>query len=169
MLNIYKFILERSFHKSQYGLNMSKLDQFDKAIIRQLQKNSRISVTELADVVGLSKTPCKVRMDKLEKQGYILGFSLLVDRAKLGESHVAFVQVTLSDTKTKALEAFNQAIRKIPEVEQCHMIAANFDYLIKVRTSDMESYRKFLGETLSNLPFVLQSSTFVVMENIKDH
>jgi len=148
---------------------MSKLDQFDKAIIRQLQKNSRISVTELADVVGLSKTPCKVRMDKLEKQGYILGFSLLVDRAKLGESHVAFVQVTLSDTKTKALEAFNQAIRKIPEVEQCHMIAANFDYLIKVRTSDMESYRKFLGETLSNLPFVLQSSTFVVMENIKDH
>jgi len=148
---------------------MSKLDQFDKAIIRQLQKNSRISVTELADVVGLSKTPCKVRMDKLEKQGYILGYSLLVDRAKLGESHVAFVQVTLSDTKTKALEAFNQAIRKIPEVEQCHMIAANFDYLIKVRTSDMESYRKFLGETLSNLPFVLQSSTFVVMENIKDH
>ncbi len=148
---------------------MSKLDQFDKAIIRQLQKNSRISVTELADVVGLSKTPCKVRMDKLEKQGYILGYSLLVDRAKLGESHVAFVQVTLSDTKTKALEAFNQAIRKIPEVEQCHMIAANFDYLIKMRTSDMESYRKFLGETLSNLPFVLQSSTFVVMENIKDH
>jgi len=148
---------------------MSKLDQFDKAIIRQLQKNSRISVTELADVVGLSKTPCKVRMDKLEKQGYILGYSLLVDRAKLGESHVAFVQVTLSDTKTKALEAFNQAIRRIPEVEQCHMIAANFDYLIKVRTSDMESYRKFLGETLSNLPFVLQSSTFVVMENIKDH
>jgi len=147
---------------------MNKLDQFDKAIIRQLQKNSRISVTELADVVGLSKTPCKVRMDKLEKQGYILGYSLLVDRAKLGESHIAFVQVTLSDTKTKALEAFNDAIRVIPEVEQCHMIAASFDYLIKVRTSDMDSYRKFLGETLSNLPFVLQSSTFVVMENIKD-
>jgi len=144
------------------------LDQFDKAIIRQLQKNSRISVTELADVVGLSKTPCKVRMDKLEQQGYILGYSLLVDRAKLGESHIAFVQVTLSDTKTKALEAFNDAIRVIPEVEQCHMIAASFDYLIKVRTSDMDSYRKFLGETLSNLPFVLQSSTFVVMENIKD-
>jgi len=147
---------------------MNKLDQFDKAIIRQLQKNSRISVTELADVVGLSKTPCKVRMDKLEQQGYILGYSLLVDRAKLGESHIAFVQVTLSDTKTKALEAFNDAIRVIPEVEQCHMIAASFDYLIKVRTSDMDSYRKFLGETLSNLPFVLQSSTFVVMENIKD-
>lgn len=148
---------------------MSKLDKFDKAIIRELQKNSRISVTELADVVGLSKTPCKVRMDKLEKQGYILGYSLLVDRAKLGESHVAFVQVTLSDTKTKALDAFNKAIRVIPEVEQCHMIASNFDYLLKVRTSDMDSYRKFLGETLSNLPFVLQSSTFVVMENIKDH
>ncbi|NRA20767.1 MAG: Lrp/AsnC ligand binding domain-containing protein [Oceanospirillaceae bacterium] len=148
---------------------MSKLDKFDRAIIRELQKNSRISVTELADVVGLSKTPCKVRMDKLEQQGFILGYSLLVDRAKLGESHVAFVQVTLSDTKTNALDSFNQAVRLIPEVEQCHMIASNFDYLLKVRTTDMESYRKFLGETLSNLPFVMHSSTFVVMENIKDH
>jgi Lrp/AsnC family leucine-responsive transcriptional regulator len=147
---------------------MTDLDKFDKAIIRQLQKNSRISVTQLATIVGLSKTPCKIRMDRLEQQGYILGFSILVDRAKLGESHVAFVQVTLSDTKTKALNAFNTAVKLIPEVEQCHMIAANFDYLLKVRTADMQSYRKFLGETLSNLPFVLQSSTFVVIEDVKD-
>jgi Lrp/AsnC family leucine-responsive transcriptional regulator len=147
---------------------MTDLDKFDKAIIRQLQKNSRISVTQLATIVGLSKTPCKIRMDRLEQQGYILGFSILVDRAKLGESHVAFVQVTLSDTKTKAINAFNTAVKLIPEVEQCHMIAANFDYLLKVRTADMQSYRKFLGETLSNLPFVLQSSTFVVIEDVKD-
>lgn len=147
---------------------MATLDKFDLAIIRQLQRNSRMTVTELAAQVGLSKTPCKVRMERLEKQGYILGYSLLVDRAKLGESYVAFVQVTLSDTKTKALQAFNDAVRQVPEVEQCHMMAANFDYLIKVRTKDMESYRKFLGETLSSLPYLLQSSTFVVMENVKD-
>ena len=147
---------------------MSDLDKFDKAIIRELQKNSRISVTDLAKKVGLSKTPCKIRMDRLEQQGYILGYSLLVDRAKLGESHVAFVQVTLSDTKTEALQAFNKAVRLIPEVEQCHMTAASFDYLLKVRTTDMSSYRKFLGETLSNLPYVLHSSTYVVMESIKD-
>lgn len=148
---------------------MNELDKFDRAIISELQKNSRISVTSLAAKVGLSKTPCKIRMDRLEKQGYILGYNILVDRAKLGESHVAFVQVTLSDTKTKALDAFNKAVRLLPEVEQCHMIAANFDYLLKVRTNNMESYRKFLGETLSDLPFVLNSSTFVVMENIKDN
>jgi len=147
---------------------MSDLDKFDLAIIRELKKNARVSVTELAGIVGLSKTPCKIRMDRLENQGYILGYSILVDKAKLGESHVAFVQVTLSDTKTKALEAFNKAIKHVPQVEQCHMIAANFDYLLKVRTADMDSYRKFLGETLSNLPFVLQSSTFVVMEDVKD-
>ena len=147
---------------------MNDLDKFDKAIIRELQKNSRLSVTDLAKIVGLSKTPCKIRMDRLEQQGYILGYSLLVDRAKLGESHIAFVQVTLSDTKTEALDAFNKAVRLIPEVEQCHMTAANFDYLLKVRTTDMESYRKFLGETLSKLPYVLHSSTYVVMENIKD-
>ena len=148
---------------------MNDLDKFDRAIISELQKNSRISVTSLATRVGLSKTPCKIRMDRLEKQGYILGFNILVDRAKLGESHVAFVQVTLSDTKTKALQAFNKAVRQLPEVEQCHMIAANFDYLLKVRTNNMEGYRKFLGETLSELPFVVNSSTFVVMENIKDN
>lgn len=148
---------------------MNDLDKFDRAIISELQKNSRISVTSLATKVGLSKTPCKIRMDRLEKQGYILGFNILVDRAKLGESHVAFVQITLSDTKTKSLEAFNKAVRLLPEVEQCHMIAANFDYLLKVRTTNMESYRKLLGETLSDLPFVLNSSTFVVMENIKDN
>lgn len=147
---------------------MNQLDKFDNAIIRELQKNSRMTVTELASRVGLSKTPCKIRIDKLEQEGYILGYSLLVDQAKLGASHVAFVQITLSDTKTKALDAFNQAVRLIPEVEQCHMIASSFDYLLKVRTSNMESYRKFLGETVSNLPFVLQSSTFVVMENVKD-
>lgn len=147
---------------------MSTLDKFDLAIIRQLQRNARITVTELAASVGLSKTPCKIRMDRLEKQGYILGYSLLLDRAKLGESYVAFVQVTLSDTKTNALDAFNKAVRGIPEVEQCHMMAANFDYLLKVRTKNMDSYRQFLGEKLSNLPYLLQSSTFVVMENVKD-
>ena len=79
-----------------------------------------------------------------------------------------FVQVSLSDTKTRALNAFNEAVRQIPEVEQCHMIAANFDYLLKVRTSDMESYRAVLGEKISALPYVTQTSTFVVMEDVKD-
>jgi Lrp/AsnC family leucine-responsive transcriptional regulator len=72
----------------------------------------------------------------------------------------------MDDTKTNALNAFNRAIKEIPEVEQCHMIASNFDYLLKVRTENMESYRKVLGEKISSLPNVQHSSTFVVMEEI---
>ena len=148
--------------------NLDKLDKLDMAILRELQKNARITVTELASRVGLSKTPCQIRMKRLEEQGYILGYIALVVQKKLGTKHVAFVQVTLSDTKTKALRAFNDAVREIPEIEQCHMIAANFDYLLKVRTTGMESYREVLGEKISALPYVTQTSTFVVMEDVKD-
>jgi len=78
------------------------------------------------------------------------------------------VQVSLSDTRTRALNAFNEAVRTVPEIEQCYMIAASFDYLLKVRTSDMDNYRRVLGEKISSLPFVTQTSTFVVMEEVKD-
>lgn len=147
---------------------MDNLDKLDMAILRELQKNGRITVTELASRVGLSKTPCQVRMKRLEELGYIMGYTTLIDQKKLGSKHVAFVQVTMLDTKTKALQAFNDAVREIPEIEQCHMIAANFDYLLKVRTADIDSYREVLGEKISNLPHVKQTSTFVVMEDVKD-
>nr|WP_242521603.1 Lrp/AsnC ligand binding domain-containing protein [Motiliproteus sp. SC1-56] len=144
------------------------MDKLDRAIIRELQRNARITVTELSSRVGLSKTPCQVRMRRLEEQGYILGYVALVDQAKMGLNHIAFVQVSLSDTSSKALTAFNEAVRKIPAVEQCHMIAAGFDYLLKVRTADMAAYRSVLGEQISALPHVQHTSTFAVMENVKD-
>lgn len=147
---------------------MVELDRIDHSIIRELQKNSRITITELATRVGLSKTPCQVRMRRLEEQGYITGYTALVNQTKLGLSHVAFAQVTLSDTSSSALAAFNEAVRQISAVEQCHMMAANFDYLLKIRTRNMAEYRQVLGEQISNLPHVLQTSTFVVMENVKD-
>ena len=147
---------------------MDTLDRIDHAILHELQKNARITVTELASRVGLSKTPCQIRMRRLEEQGYILGYIALVNQTKLGASHIAFVQVSMSSTSSKALDAFNDAVRKIPEVEQCHMTAAGFDYLLKVRTSNMENYRTVLGEKISSLPYVQQTSTFVVMENVKD-
>lgn len=147
---------------------MVELDRIDHSIIRELQKNARITVTELASRVGLSKTPCQVRMRRLEEHGYITGYTALVNQSKLGLSHIAFAQVTLGDTSSAALTAFNDAVRKISAVEQCHMIASHFDYLLKVRTKDMAEYRKVFGEQISALPHVQQTSTFVVMENVKD-
>jgi Lrp/AsnC family leucine-responsive transcriptional regulator len=92
----------------------------------------------------------------------------VIDRERMGEGHVAFVQVKLSDTRSDALDAFNRAVRGVPEIEQCHMIASSFDYLLKVRTKDISAYRRVLGERISALPHVAQTSTYVAMETVKD-
>jgi Lrp/AsnC family leucine-responsive transcriptional regulator len=152
----------------QQEIEIVELDRIDHSIIRELQKNARVTVTELASRVGLSKTPCQVRMRRLEEQGYITGYTALVYHTKLQQSHIAFAEVKLSDTNIHALNAFNEAVIQISAVEQCHMIAGNFDYLLKVRTRNMAEYRQVLGEQISALPHVLQTSTFVVMENVKD-
>lgn len=147
---------------------MPALDRIDQAIIEAVLRNGRISVTALADSVGLSKTPCQHRLKRLEAEGFILGYTAITDPEKLGAGHIAFVQVRLADTKTAALKAFNQAVRAIPEVEQCHCIAGDFDYLLKVRTRDIDDYRRVLGEQISNLPHLASTSTFVVIEAVID-
>lgn len=145
------------------------LDHFDRRIIAVLQTDGRMSVADLSRAVGLSKTPCQVRLRKLVESGVIRGFSAMVDPAKLGIDHVAFTEVKLLETREAALEEFNAAVRRIPEVEECHMIASSFDYLLKVRTSDIRRYRVVLGEKISSLPYVASTSTFVAMEAVKDH
>lgn len=137
-------------------------------ILAALAGDGRLSMAALAARVGLTKTPVQARVRRLEAEAFIRGYAALIDRERLGEGHIAFVQVTLSDTRSAALEAFNAAIATIPEIEQCHMIAGGFDYLLKVRTRDISSYRRVLGERISALPHVAQTSTFVAMETVKE-
>ncbi len=144
------------------------LDRIDRNIVAALAADGRLSMAALGAKVGLSKTPVQARVRRLEDAGYIRGYQAIIDREKMGEGHVAFVQVKLSDTRSEALEAFNRAVRQIAEIEQCHMIAANFDYLLKVRTRDIGAYRRVLGERISALPHVAQTSTYVAMETVKD-
>jgi Lrp/AsnC family leucine-responsive transcriptional regulator len=144
------------------------LDDFDRKIIAVLREDARITVTDLAQRIGLSKTPCQVRLRRLIDTGVIRGFTALVDPAKLGLDHVAFAEVKLSDTREAALAEFNAAVQRIPEVEECHMIASSFDYLLKVRTADIRRYRMVLGEKISSLPHVSSTSTYVAMETVKD-
>jgi Lrp/AsnC family leucine-responsive transcriptional regulator len=145
-----------------------EIDRFDRAILRELAADGRMSVTDLAEKVGLSKSPCQVRLKRLQAQGYIRGFRAVIDPGRLGLDHVAFVEVRLKDTTEGALRAFNAAVQKVPEIEQCHMIAGAFDYLLKVRTSDIRAYREVLGEVISALPHVAATSTHVSMEAVKD-
>lgn len=145
-----------------------ELDPFDRKILSVLMRDGRITVTDLARTVGLSKTPCQVRLRRLIDAGVITGFHASLDSAKLGLDHVAFTEVKLSDTREQALDEFNASVRRIPEVEECHMIASSFDYLLKVRTADIRRYRIVLGEKISSLPHVASTSTFVAMETVKD-
>ena len=145
-----------------------EMDGFDQKIVAVLMEDGRISVTDLAQRVGLSKTPCQVRMRRLIDSGVIKGFHAVLDPAKMGLDHVAFTEVKLSDTREDALSEFNAAVRRIPEVEECHMIASSFDYLLKVRTADIRRYRMVLGEKISSLPHVANTSTFVAMETVKE-
>ena len=144
------------------------LDSYDRKILSVVSRDARITVTELSNQIGLSKTPCHARLKRLEQEGYILGYHAVLDPVKLGIDHIAFIEVKLSDTRARALDEFNEAVRKLPQVDQCHMIAGGYDYLLKVRTSTIADYRIFLGETLSMLPHVAQTSTYVSMEAVKD-
>jgi len=145
------------------------IDRIDRRIIAALVEDGRMSITDLAERVGLSKTPCQLRLRKLMQNGVIRGFRAILNQTKIGLDHIAFTSVKLSDTREAALLAFNAAVQKIGEVESCHMIAGNFDYLLKIRTRDIKRYRAVLGEKISTLPHVASTSTFVVMENVIDH
>lgn len=144
------------------------LDSYDEAILRVLAAEGRITATDLARRIGLSKSPTQARLKRLEETGVIAGYRAMLDPIAMGLAHVAFVEVRLSDTREAALQAFNRAVRAIPEVEQCHMIASRFDYLLKVRTADISDYRRVLAERISALPHVAATSTYVAMEAVKE-
>lgn len=144
------------------------LDRYDRDILAILSVEGRIPMAELSRRIGLSKTPVQQRVQRLERAGVIVGYRALVSPGRLNLTHVAFVQVRLSDTREAALQAFNQAVRAVPEIEECHMIAGGFDYLLKIRSADIHSYRQIMAERISTLPHVAGTSTFVAMESVKD-
>ena len=145
----------------------SELDPFDWKILDVLAADGRISITDLARRIGLSKSPTQSRLKKLEEQGVIRGYRAIFDPIKLGRDHVAFVEVKLNDTREIEAE-FNAAVGRIAEIEQCHMIAGQFDYLLKVRTSSMTGYRLLLAEKISTFPHVASTSTYVAMQSVKE-
>lgn len=144
------------------------LDRIDQKILQVLSRDGRLSVADLARMIGLSKSPTQVRVRRLQEAGYILGFRAILNPALMGLEHVAFAEVRLTDTTEKALSAFNTAVATVPEIEQCHMIAGSFDYLLKVRSRDIADYRRILGEVISTLPHVGSTSTHVSMQAVKD-
>ena len=145
-----------------------KLDRTDKRILRELQQNGRMSNVELARRVNLSATPCLERVRRLEQAGYIHDYVAVLDPLRMGVGLLLYVEVTLDRTTPEVFERFKEAIVQRPEVQECHMVAGGFDYLVKVRVPDMQAYRHFLGEGLTAAPGVRETHTYVVMEEIKE-
>jgi Lrp/AsnC family leucine-responsive transcriptional regulator len=143
------------------------LDRIDRKILQLLQSDGRLANVDLAKTVGLSPTPCLERVRRLEREGYITGYVALADPAKLNANTVAFIQVLLTNTSTSNLREFSREMKRLPEVEACHMVAGGFDYLLKIRCADMKHYQHFLGEKLAVIPLVAQTHTYVVIEEVK--
>ena len=151
------------------GFNQSnQLDRIDRNIVRLLQRDARIAHTELARRVGLSTTPCKERVRRLEREGVIQHYQAVLDPAALNRALVVFVQIRLNRTSQDIFEEFTAAALDLPEVQECYLVSGNFDYLIKARVADMNAYRDLLGETLLTLPGVQESTSYVVMEQVKE-
>lgn len=145
-----------------------ELSKTDKKILQELQHDGRISFAELARRVGLSNTPCFERVKRLEREGVIEGYTALIDPEKVGAKLLVFVQIRLSRINQDVFEEFKQKAIALDEVQECYLVSGNFDYLIKARVADMSAYRIFLGETLLTLPGVQESTSYVVMEELKE-
>ena len=127
-----------------------------------------VSYTDLARAVGLTTTPCIERVKRLEKEGVIKGYTADLSPEMLGAALVVFVQIRLSRTAEDVFAEFAKAARVLDDIQECYLVSGNFDYLLKARVADMDEYRRLLGETLLSLPGVQESTSYVVMEEIKD-
>lgn len=145
-----------------------QLDKIDRNIIRLLQQNARVPHTELARKVGLSTTPCKERVKRLERDGVIQRYQAVLNPAALDRGLVVFVQIRLNRTSQDIFEEFTARAVDLPEIQECYLVSGNFDYLLKARVADMNAYRTLLGETLLTLPGVLESTSYVVMEQVSE-
>ena len=143
------------------------LDRTDYRILEILQNNGRITNVELAERVHLSPPPCLERVKRLERDGYIEKYVGVLNPYKLNAGLLAFIQVTLHSTATEDLEKFNSAVMDLDQVQECHMVSGGFDYLIKVRASDMQAYRDFLGHDLAAIANLRETHTYVVMQEVK--
>lgn len=146
---------------------MSDLDRIDRKILETLQADGRIANVELAERIGLSPTSVGERVKRLQREGFIEGYGARLDPQRLGLGLLVFVEVLLDKTTPDVFDRFAAAVRRAPEVLECHMVAGGFDYLVKTRVSDMTAYRRFLGETLLGLPGVRETRTYAVMEEVK--
>ena len=143
------------------------IDRIDRKILSILQKDGRIANLKLAEAVALSPTAVLARVQRLTRDGFILGYEARLNPLKLGAGMLVFVEVLLDRTTPNVFDQFKAAVQVHPEIMACHMVAGRFDYLLKTRSADMNAYRVFAGNVLWQLPGVRETRTYAVMEEVK--
>ena len=142
------------------------MDEIDRRILSALQKDGRLPVTDLAERVGLSPTPCARRMARMEQEGLITGYAARVDPEKLGFPITVFVFAELERQHRDALEGFERAIRRFPEVLECHLMAGTADYILKVVAEDTEDFARIHRQYLTRLPGVAQMQSSFALRTV---
>ncbi len=148
--------------------SMHSFDRIDRKILDILQRDGRVSITDLAEQVGLSPTPCAERVRRLERSGVITGYHAHLSPRAVGQNLLVFLEIKLSAKSDQVFEKIKSELHRIPEVMECHLVSGDFDYLIKARIPDMNDYRALLGNILQRLPGSAESRSYVVMEEIKE-
>lgn len=148
-------------------LRQTDLDEIDRKILALLQGNARLANIELADQVGLSPSPCLRRVRELEERGIVRRYVTLLDPAQVGLPVSVFVNVTLERQIEPALERFEAAILKRPEVMECYLMTGDCDYLLRVVTADLSAYERFLVENLTRVPGVSSIRSSFALKQVK--
>jgi len=159
--------LASSSFKPASSREIPGLDRIDRRILAALQDEGRVTNLELAERIGLSPTATAERVKRLTRDGFILGYSARLDPARIALGLLVFVEVKLDRTTSDVFDVFADAVRRAPEVIECHMVAGGFDYLVKTRVADMTAYRSFLADVLLAMPGVRETHTYAVMEEVK--
>lgn len=147
---------------------MKTLDKIDRKILQLLQSNGRISMTELAEQVGMSVSPVTERVRRLERDGVIRGYGARLNPQALGLGLMVFVEIKLRSKSGNIFDDFRREVAKVPQILECYLVSGEYDYLLKLRLPDMAAYRDMLGNILLQLPAAAESRSYVVMEEAKD-
>ena len=135
---------------------MSTLDATDRRILTVLQKEGRITNAELSERIALSPSACHRRVQRREEEGIIAGYVALLDARRMGRPTTVFVEITLQAQSDEVLDAFEQAVARVPDILECHLMAGTADYLLKIMAEDTEDFARIHRQYLTRLPGVAQ-------------
>lgn len=145
----------------------ASLDRIDLAILRELQRDARASLSEISAKVALTSSPCWARIKRMEEVGVIEGYTVRLNAEKVGYRDIVIVQVTLDSHSDEALERFGRELEQIPEVQEAFLVSGEYDYYLRIAVADTRDYERLLREKLYKIPGIRHSKSSIVLRQLK--